>query len=158
MLPGTRRSEIGKDGLFLQKGKGFGMDIIEMTRELGKLIQADKRYLEMQIARQQSDEDLELQEMIGDFNLKRMAINNEAMKEDRSEEKIKKYNEELRAVYAKIMQNAHMQAYNTAKNELDALMRHVTGLLTMIAEGADPATAEFDDSCGGDCASCAGCH
>lgn len=134
------------------------MDIIEMTRALGKLIQQDDRFLRMQIARQQSDEDMELQEMIGEFNLKRMAINNEAMKDDRSEEKLKKYNGELREVYAKIMQNANMQAYEAAKKDLDALMRHVNGLLTMIAEGADPDTAEFDESCGGDCASCAGCH
>ena len=46
------------------------MDIIELTRELGKAIQADPRYVEMQLARQQSDEDQELQEAIGEFNLK----------------------------------------------------------------------------------------
>lgn len=134
------------------------MDIIEMTRELGKLIQQDKRYVNMQVARQQSDEDEKLQEMIGEFNLKRMAINNEAQKEDRSEEIIRQLNTELRGVYNEIMQNEHMQAYNTAKTELDSLMQHVTGLLAMIAEGADPETADYDASCGGNCASCAGCH
>ncbi len=34
----------------------------------------------MQIARQNSDNDDELQQLIGEFNLKRMAFNNEAAK------------------------------------------------------------------------------
>ena len=50
------------------------MDVIELTRELGKAIQQDERFLAMQIARQNSDNDDELQQLIGEFNLKRMAI------------------------------------------------------------------------------------
>ena len=51
------------------------MDVIELARELGKAIQQDERFLAMQIARQNSDNDDELQQLIGEFNLKRMAIN-----------------------------------------------------------------------------------
>ena len=54
------------------------MDIIEMTRELGRALQNDERYIAMVAARQASDEDQALQEAIGEFNLKRMAISNEA--------------------------------------------------------------------------------
>lgn len=50
------------------------MDVIELARELGKAIQQDERFLAMQIARQNSDNDDELQQLIGEFNLKRMAI------------------------------------------------------------------------------------
>ena len=60
------------------------MDVIELARELGKAIQQDERFLAMQIARQNSDNDDELQQLIGEFNLKRMAINNEAAKENRN--------------------------------------------------------------------------
>ena len=63
------------------------MDVIELARELGKAIQQDERFLAMQIARQNSDNDDELQQLIGEFNLKRMAINNEAAKDDRDEAK-----------------------------------------------------------------------
>ena len=62
------------------------MGMIEMARELGKELQKDQAYLNMQLARQASDEDEGLQDAIGEFNLKRMAINNEAQKEDRNEE------------------------------------------------------------------------
>ena len=86
-----------------------------------------------------------------------MAINNEAQKEDRNEETMKRLNEEFRAVYAKIMENEHMLRYNDAKNEFDALLQQMTGILSLCAEGEDPATCDAS-SCGGNCSSCAGCH
>ena len=133
------------------------MNIIEMARALGKAIQEDDRYISTQVALQQSDADEELQAMIGDFNLKRMAINNEAQKEDRSEDLLREYNEELREIYTNIMQNPHMNAYNNAKNELDALIQQVTNIITMSADGQDPETCDCE-SCTGNCASCGGCH
>lgn len=135
------------------------MDIIELAREIGKQLQQDQRYLNFEIARQQSDEDEELQQAIGEFNLKRMAINNEAQKEDRNEETLKRLNEEFRAVYGRIMANEHMLRYNDAKNELDALVQRITGIITLCAEGENPETCDYDAaSCGGDCSSCGGCH
>lgn len=135
------------------------MDIIEITRELGKALQSDQRYLNMQLARQASDEDEGLQQAIGEFNLKRMAINNEAQKEDRNEDVLKRLNEEFREVYGKIMENENMIKYNEAKNEFDALLQRVTGIIGLCADGEDPDTCEYDAaSCGGDCSSCGGCH
>ncbi len=135
------------------------MDIIELTRELGKALQSDQRYLNMRLAQQQSDEDEALQQLIGEFNLKRMAINNEAQKEDRSEETLQRLNQELRQVYAQIMQNEHMGKYNDAKTEFDALLQRVTGIIGLCADGEDPETCDYNAaSCGGDCSSCGGCH
>ena len=100
-----------------------------------------------------------MQEAIGEFNLKRMAISNEAQKEDRNEETLRRLNDEFRAVYQKIMENEHMLRYNDAKNEFDALLQQMTGILSLCADGEDPATCEYDAaSCGGNCSSCAGCH
>ena len=136
------------------------MDIIELARDLGKKIQEDDRFIAMHVASQQCDADEALQNMIGEFNLKRMAINNEAQKEDRSEETLRTLNDELRAVYAEIMQNPNMAAYNNAKNELDALVQRVTTVITMSADGEDPDTCDCDScGCGGICSSCGGgCH
>ncbi|HEX3038293.1 MAG TPA: YlbF family regulator [Oscillospiraceae bacterium] len=135
------------------------MDIITMAREMGKEIQKDERYLNWQIARQNSDADEELQNLIGEFNLKRMAINNEVSKEDRNEETVKSLNEELRHVYAQIMQNPNMTAYNEAKDQIDALLQRISAIITQSAEGEDPETADYQEhSCGGECSSCGGCH
>ena len=135
------------------------MDIIEMTRELGRALQNDERYIAMMSARQASDEDQALHEAIGEFNLKRMAISNEAQKDDRNEETLQRLNEEFRGVYQKIMENEHMLRYNDAKNEFDALLQRMTGILSLCADGEDPETCDYDAaSCGGNCSSCAGCH
>ncbi len=134
------------------------MDIIEMTRELGKAIQKDDRYLNMQLATQNCEDDQQLQDLIGEFNLKRLAINNETSGEDADEEKLRTLNEELRHVYAQIMQNPNMTAYNMAREEMDGLMNRVTAIITKSVEGEDPETADYEASCTGSCATCGGCH
>ena len=100
-----------------------------------------------------------MQEAIGEFNLKRMAISNEAQKEDRNDETLARLNDEFRAVYQKIMENEHMLRYNDAKNEFDALLQQITGIIGLCADGEDPDTCDYEaSSCGGNCSSCGGCH
>ncbi len=135
------------------------MDIISLAREIGKELQKDERYLNLQLAQQNSDDDQQLQNMIGEFNLKRMAINNEAQKEEQDQEKMQSLNQELRSVYAQIMQNPNMTAYNTAKEEMDALLKRVSAIIGQSADGQDPETTDLEESsCAGDCGSCGGCH
>ena len=117
------------------------MDVIELARELGKAIQQDERFLAMQIARQNSDNDDELQQLIGEFNLKRMAINNEAAKDDRDEAKLQQLNSELREAYAKVMQNKNMNAYNEAKELMDNMLKRINAIISISAEGGDPENA-----------------
>lgn len=135
------------------------MDIISLTREIGKELQKDERYLNMQLAKQNSDEDQQLQNLIGEFNLKRMAINNEAQKEEQDQEKMQTLNQELRGIYTQVMQNPNMIAYNSAKEELDALLKRVSAIIGQSADGEDPETTDLvESSCGGECSSCGGCH
>lgn len=135
------------------------MDIISLAREIGKEIQKDSRYLNMQLAQQNSDDDQQLQNMIGEFNLKRMAINNETQKEEQDQAKMQSLNQELRAVYAQILQNPNMTAYNSAKEEMDALLKRISAIIGQSADGQDPETTDVEESsCGGNCSSCGGCH
>jgi len=47
------------------------MDIIlEMAKDMGEAIQQDPRYVALQMAQAKADEDQELQNLIGEFNLK----------------------------------------------------------------------------------------
>lgn len=135
------------------------MDIIGLTREIGKEIQKDERYLKMRIALQAADEDDKLQDLIGQYNLKRMSLQNELQKQDRDEDKVKTFQQELNGLYASVMKNPSMAAYNEAKQDFDLLMRRVNAILSQSAEGGDPETADYtESSCGGNCSSCAGCH
>ena len=134
------------------------MDIINLTRELGKAIQQDQRYLNMQVAKQNSENDEKLNNLIGEFNLKRISINNEAQKPEQDKEKMQKLNMELRNAYAQIMKNPNMTAYNEAKEALDALLKRVNAIIVQSAEGDDPETTDYvEHSCAGDCSSCGGC-
>ena len=135
------------------------MDIIELTRQIGRELQKSQEYLHYQVTMQAADEDTDLQGMIGEFNLKKLAINNEAQKPDRDLDKLQKLNEEMRAIYGDIMQNEKMAAFNESKKELDNLVKRVQTIITLCAEGEDPETADYDpSSCAGDCSSCGGCH
>ncbi len=134
------------------------MTTIELVRELGKSIQKEEKYLNLKVAQQNSDEDQSLQDAIGEFNLKRMAINNEAQKENRDEEKLQELNTELREIYAKVMENKNMVAYNEAKTELDTLVQRIMGIIGLCVEGEDPETCEYTPaSCSGSCSSCSSC-
>lgn len=135
------------------------MDIIEQAREIGKAIQQDERYLKMQIAVQSADEDKDLQNLIGQYNLKRMSIQNEMQNADRNEEKLNAFQQELNGLYETIMKNPRMAAYNEAKHEFDHLMQRVDAIINQSANGSDPETTDYEESsCGGDCCSCGGCH
>lgn len=134
--------------------------ILDMTRELAEAMQQDERYIKLQMAQAAADEDEELQGMIGEFNLKRIAINNETTKdpEEKDGEKIRQLDRELREVYARLMDNEHMKGYQTAKAELDLLINKMTRIITLASQGEDPYTVDVDSTCGGDCSSCGGCH
>lgn len=134
------------------------MDLIALTRQLGHAIQGEKAYKDLKTAQSAADNDKELQDLIGEFNLKRMAINNEACKEDRSEEKLQALNVEMRELYTKIMSNDNMNAYNNAKTELDTILQRVLAIITQSAEGEDPDTTDYSANCTHDCSTCGGCH
>lgn len=134
------------------------MDIIEQARELGKSLQQEDSYIRLQSVQAKADADAELQSLIGEFNLKRMSINNEASKADRDQDKLTKLNAEMREVYSKIMSNENMIAYNEAKDEFDVIANRVLAIVQQSAEGADPETADYSpSSCSGSCETCGGC-
>ena len=135
------------------------MDVLlEMAKEMGEALQQDDRFVALQMAQAKADEDKDLQDLIGEFNLKRMALATEDEKEDRDEEKIHKLDAELHEVYARVMANESMQAYNTARIALDQLLSNVQRILTLSAQGEDPQSIDLEHSCSGNCGSCGGCH
>lgn len=135
------------------------MDIIEMARNIGREIQKDSRYTNMQSAVEKTNADAALQDLIGKFNLKRMSIEEEAKKTEHDNDKMQAYQNEMNAVYDKIMKNENMIAYSAANSELEKLLQRVNAIIVQSANGADPDTADYTaSSCGGNCSSCGGCH
>ncbi len=134
------------------------MNLIKQAREMGKMIQASEEYKRLQAAKEKNDNDAELQDLIGQFNLKRMELNNQLAKSDKDDEKLEKLNHEMRDLYQKVMTNQNMAEYEQAKNEMDMLMNQVNTILVMCVNGEDPDTCDPAPSCTGSCSTCGGCH
>ena len=132
--------------------------ILDMAIDLATQLQADPRCEAVLAATKAADEDKALQEMISEFNLKRLAINTEEGKEDADADKIRELNQELRSIYASVMANESMMAYNNAKADLDVLVNKIHFAINLAVQGQDPSLAAQESSCSGDCGSCGGCH
>ncbi len=135
------------------------MNVIEITRELGKAIQSDPRYAAYLAAREKNDSDEELQKLIGEFNVGRMQLNREMSKTDKDQAKLDELNTKIRDIYADIMRNENMAAFNNAKTEFDDMILEIDQIIRLCANGADPATCDPKAaSCTGSCSTCGGCH
>lgn len=132
------------------------MDVLQMTRELGKAIQQDDLYLQYTLAQQASDNDEELQTMIGQFNLLRTQINQEMVKPEKDTMKIDELNKQLQENYQSIMKKPNMIAFNAAKQGLDVLMNHINAVLTGSLNGDNPDEIDVEAACAGDCSACGG--
>ena len=134
------------------------MNVIDMTRELGTVIQLDERYTRFTKARAANDANEELQASIGEFNIIRMQLDNCLAEENRDEDKISELNEKLRTVYGSVMASPAMAEYNASKAELDHMLNDINSIIMKSVEGEDPKTCDvLSENCSGSCSSCGGC-
>ena len=64
------------------------MDCIDLFKRAAMALQTDPRYVILDQARKANDKDEELQNLIGEFNLARMDLNNEIGKSERDAARI----------------------------------------------------------------------
>ncbi|WP_044976489.1 YlbF family regulator [Ruminococcus sp. HUN007] len=133
-------------------------NIIEKTRELGKLIQQDARYKAYVAAREKNDNDPALQKMIGEFEEMRTELAAEMTKDDKDTEKLKQLDEDIKTLYGNIMGSELMMEFETAKAAMDTMLSQINTVITQCANGEDPDTCPVTTGCTGSCESCAGCH
>ena len=132
--------------------------VIEMTRELGKLIQQDPRYKAYVAARDKNDNDSELQKMITEFNDLRVELAGEMAKDDKDAEKLTQLDDDIKNLYGSIMGSELMMEFEAAKAEMDSMLSQINTVITQCANGEDPETCPVTTGCTGSCESCAGCH
>lgn len=134
------------------------MDVLTATRNLGKSLQEDARFIEYAKNKLALDKDETIQNLVGEFNIARMNVERIGSEENRDEEKFREANLELRKIYDTIMENETMKAYNESKEKVDKMLSDIVTIVHMCAEGADPETCEAPQGCTGSCSSCSGCH
>lgn len=138
------------------------MTVIEAARELGKVVQADERYVEYIKAKNANDADAELQNLIGEFNLIRqnLAMESDKPEDEIDNDKVKELTAKMHSAYDAVMSNENMAAFTMAKQGMDKLMSEINTILTYSVEGADPATCPSEPpaaECSGSCGTCGGC-
>ena len=137
------------------------MDAIKAARELGKAIQNDERYKGYVAAKLANDKDESLQQLIGEFNLKRenLRLQMEKPENEQDSDKLQKLNKELQECYEKVMGNPNMANFAVMKGALDQLLQEVQGIISLCCEGEDPDTCQYRPAgCTSDCSTCGGCH
>lgn len=135
------------------------MSVIEKARELGKALQESQEYKAYIEAKRVNDTDVDLQNMIGEFNMLRMQLNQEMSKEDKNPDEMKRLDGEIKELYGRIMANKSMAEYNAATEKMEKIMNSVNYIISQAASGEDPMTCpETAPSCSGSCSTCGGCH
>ena len=133
------------------------MDIIEMTRELGKALQNDDRFIAYNLAKLANDNDKELNDDIEKFSALRADLTNAMSAEDKDTDLIKQLDEDIKSTYQKIMSNKNMLVFQGAQAALENLVNNINQIISMCANGEDPATCQPSTGCTGSCSTCGGC-
>ncbi len=135
------------------------MDILNVAKNLAREIQKSESYINLKIASQNNDNDEKLQDLIGKFNLKKIAISTQMSEDNENSDKTSRLNEELKACYKEIMNNSNMLNYMKCKKEFDELIRKINLLVVAGANGEDVDSVNMENNgCAGSCGSCGGCQ
>ena len=132
-------------------------ELVEKARELGVAIQDTDEFTAFIVAKTAADKSETLQDKLGQFNLKKLDLNRAIVADEKDAEKIAELNGEVKKLYEEIVSDPLMIAYSTTKDELDGVVRFILQIIQGSADGENPYEIE-EQSCGGACSACGGCH
>ncbi len=135
------------------------MDAIAITRQLGAAIQESEEYKVFTAAKEKTEKDAEIQDMMKKIEEIRLAYQTAAMDANPDEKLMEKLDKDFQNVYTALMVTDGMSAYEQARQALDAKMNYIMQILYLCVNGEDPATCEPQEEhdCGGECSHCSGC-
>ncbi len=126
------------------------MTIHEQTHELGKQIKASKQMEELMACEKAQMEDENAKKLLQEFNLNRMNLGRDMQEGKISQEEAIKKNQEA---FDKMLNESEViRAFVEAKNNFDALVNEINGILNFYITGQDP------NGCTHNCSTCGGCH
>ena len=124
-------------------------EILDKTRELGMLIQASEQMKNMKNAEILQANDDKAQELMKEYNLKRLNLARDMQSGKISREDAVKQNNDA---FDEIVEKSDsIKKYIEAKKEFDTLVNQVNQILNFYITGQDP-------NCTHDCSTCGGCH
>ena len=127
------------------------VEIIEKTKELGKLLAESEQVKALAAARLAYEQNAEIQDLNGQFNIHKMSIAALSKQDNPDEERIAGHEDKLRERYDKIMSSEVMTDYQTKTQTVEQLIAQINNILNFYISGENP------QSCTGSCATCGGC-
>ena len=129
-------------------------DLTALAHAVGEAIEASEEFKKYNELKSLQETDTDLQALIGEYNLRRLGLMNEMQKpaEQQDEAVIDRLRDEMNSAYQRVTENGIMHQYQAASEELQQLLNTVYQIINFHVTGETPS------SCGGNCASCAGCH
>ena len=125
------------------------MTIIEKAHELGEMIKKSEEMTALTAAEAAQAEDSEAQELIADFNIKRINLAREIQNGKITEEEaIKKNNDAFNEMVEK---SESIKKYVEAKKKFDDLVNSINSVINVYIMGEQ-------GGCTHDCSTCGGCH
>ena len=129
------------------------MDIIEKTKELGQMIADSAQCARYKVAETAQINDEEAQQLIKQYNEKRIQIARKMKTEKLSQEETDVLKQELQKEFDALLLNKNIKEYIDAKKEFDGLVQSVNNVLTYYITGEEPSSCSS-----GGCSSCSGCN
>ena len=126
------------------------MTVIEKANELGQLIRECDEMKALTAAEEAQAKDDAAQELIKEFNLKRMNLARDLQEGKMTQEDAIKANNE--AFEEMVSKSESIKAYVEAKKKFDNLLNGVNNIINLYITG------EQAGGCTHDCHSCKGCH
>lgn len=133
-----------------EKRKNFMTEMMQKAHELGQLIKDSDEMKALKAAEEAQAKDEAAQELIKEFNMKRMNLARD-MQEGKIEqgEAIKKNNDAFNEMVEK---SELIKNYVAAKKAFDKTVNEVNGIINIYIMG------EEEGGCTHDCHTCGGCH
>jgi len=125
------------------------MTIIEKAHELGEMIKKSAEMEALNACEKAQQEDADAQQLIADFNIKRLNLAREIQSGKLTEEEaIKKNNE----AFAEMVEKSEsIKNYVDAKKKFDDMVNGVNNVINVYIMGEQ-------HGCTHDCSTCGGCH
>lgn len=128
--------------------------VMDLAEALGQAIEEDEAFVQYRQAKEQYDQDEPLQQLISEYNLKKMAVMNHMSgnSSEADDTKLKQLQDELHAAYDDVVRNPVMAAFMQAQEQMEKMVSDVYGVINFHVTGEQPG------SCTGSCSTCGGCH
>ncbi|MDR3085071.1 MAG: YlbF family regulator [Christensenellaceae bacterium] len=129
-------------------------EIFQKTRELGELIAGGEECARLQAAQAAVNEDMAAQVVIRSYNALQEGIQELMQGKSPDTKEVGRLATEMQAIQGQMMGFASVRELNEAQKAFAELFADVNQVLKFMITGE---AAEESLSCGGGCASCAGC-